>query len=233
MRSSTACVSAAIPVRYRLLAGAATLLAASIGVTAQRGPGQGPNGGPQPVAGLTLAQQQAFADGVRAFGRAYTEAVGLGPVFNDESCADCHRGGGDSNRNVTRIGRQEANGFDGLERLGGSLLQARGIGTVTTVDGTFDFRGEDVPAEATVTARRKSQPLLGLGFVDAVPDATFHAIADEQARTTPDTNRRARRPTRPGACSSFSIARPATSSWAASAGRRRCPRCASSRVTPC
>ncbi len=187
MRSSTACVSSAIPVHHRLLAGAATLLAASIGVTAQRGPGQGPNGGPQPVAGLTLAQQQAFADGVRAFGRAYTEADGLGPVFNDESCADCHRGGGDSNRNVTRIGRQEANGFDGLERLGGSLLQARGIGTVTTVDGTFDFRGEDVPAEATVTARRKSQPLLGLGFVDAVPDATFHAIADEQARTTPDT----------------------------------------------
>jgi hypothetical protein len=28
---------------------------------------------------------------------------------------------------VTRIGRQEA-GIDGLERLGGSLLQSRGIG---------------------------------------------------------------------------------------------------------
>jgi hypothetical protein len=46
---------------------------------------------------------------------------------------------------------------------------------------------EDVPAEATITARRKSQPVLGLGFVDAVPDATFHAMADEQARATPDT----------------------------------------------
>ncbi len=52
----------------------------------------------------------------------------IGPVFNDESCADCHRGGGDSNRTVTRFGRLERDGFDALERFGGSLVQARGIG---------------------------------------------------------------------------------------------------------
>lgn len=172
--------------RHQPLVVAAMLLTASIGAVAQRGPGPGP-GGPTPVPELTLAQRQAFDEGVRTFGKAYTVAEGLGPVFNDESCADCHRGGGDSNRNVTRFGRVERDGFDPLDRVGGSLVQARGIGTVRTVDGTFDFQGERVSAEATVTARRKSQPLFGLGFVDAVPDAAFHAIAEEQRQADPET----------------------------------------------
>lgn len=175
--------------RHRLLLGAAGLFVTTLGVSAQRGPGPGPGpgNGPQPVGGLTLAQQQAFGDGVRAFGRTYTAADGLGPVFNDESCADCHRGGGDSNRTVTRFGRREADGFDTLAHLGGSLIQTRGIGTVRTSDGTYNFQGEDVPADATVRARRKSQPLFGLGFVDAVPDDTFRAMADEQQATDPAT----------------------------------------------
>ena len=172
--------------RHPALVAAAMLLAGAIGVAAQRGPGPGP-GGPVPVPDLTLAERQAFDEGVRTFGKAYTVAEGLGPVFNDESCADCHRGGGDSNRNVTRFGRIAPDGFDPLDDLGGSLVQAHGIGSVRTVDGTFDFQGERVPAEATVTAQRKSQPLLGLGLVDAVPDATFHAIAEEQLRADPAT----------------------------------------------
>ena len=170
--------------RHALVAAAITLVAA-VGVVAQR---QGPGpGGPVPVPGLTLAQRQAFDNGVRVFGKHYTVAEGLGPVFNDESCAACHRGGGDSTRTVTRFGRVERDGFDALEHLGGSLVQARGIGSVQTVDGTRDFRGETVPAEATSQARRKSQPLFGLGFVDAVPDETWHAIADEEGQTDPAT----------------------------------------------
>jgi len=140
-----------------------------------------------PVTDLTLAQRQAFDNGVRVFGKNYTVAEGLGPVFNDESCAECHRGAGDSNRTVTRFGRVERDGFDALEHLGGSLVQARGIGPVTTVDGTHGFRGETVPADATVRAQRKSQPLFGLGFVDAVPDQTWHAIAEEELQTDPAT----------------------------------------------
>ncbi len=175
--------------RHALFAGAAALLATSIGIVAQRqGPGPGGNGGgPQAVPGLTVAQQQAFAEGTRVFGKDYTEAEGLGPVFNDESCADCHRGGGDSNRTVQRFGRVAASGFDALDYLGGSLVQARGIGAVTTADGTHTFRGETVPADATVRAQRKSQSLLGLGFVDAVPDDTFRAVADEQQASDPAT----------------------------------------------
>ena len=136
---------------------------------------------------LTIAQRQAFADGVRAFGRHYTTADGLGPVFNDDSCAACHQGGGGSNRRVTRFGRTSSGGFDPLDDLGGSLVQDEGIGSVTTADGTHAFTGERVPAEATVIARRKSQSLLGLGFVDAVPDGTWFAIAEEEQAVDPAT----------------------------------------------
>lgn len=167
------------------------MLVTSIGVLAQRqGPGPGAPGGPggpQPVPGLTIAQEQAFAEGVRTFGKNYSEAEGLGPVFNDESCAGCHRGGGDTNRTVQRFGRMAANGFDALEYLGGSLVQSRSIGTVTTADGSHIFRGETVPSDANVRAERKAQSLLGLGFVDAVPDDAFRALADDQQAADPAT----------------------------------------------
>ncbi len=170
---------------HRVVLVAGAMLLSTLGVITQRqGPGQG---GPQAVPGLTIAQQQAFTEGLRTFNKDYTVAEGLGPVFNDEACADCHRGGGDSNRTVTRFGRIASRGFDALEVLGGSLVQARGIGMVVTADGTHDFRGETVPADATVQARRKSQSLLGLGFVNAVPDEMFWTIADEQQAADPST----------------------------------------------
>jgi len=38
-----------------------------------------------------------------------------------------------------------------------------------------------VPSEANVVARRRSTTILGLGLVDAVPDATWLAIARAEA----------------------------------------------------
>lgn len=154
---------------------------------AQQGP---PGGGPggAPIGGLTLPQQQAFTAGQRTFAKDYTNADGLGPIFNDESCADCHRNGGGSNRTVTRFGRLDFRGdFDPLAELGGSMIQSRGLGSVTTADGTHDFRGEQTPPEATITTRRRSTSLLGLGLVDAVPDDTWFAIADAERSTNPAT----------------------------------------------
>src|ERR1700752_300430 len=136
--------------------------------------------GPAPLAGLTPAERQAFDEGNRTFNRTYTMADGLGPVFNDDSCADCHRNGAATNRTVRRFGRRLRTDFAPMVESGGSLLQARGIGTVTTVDGTHDFAGERVPPEATISTIRRSGSLLGLGLVDAVPDESLLALADEE-----------------------------------------------------
>src|SRR5262245_47817291 len=152
---------------------AGALLTLSVHLAAQRVGGL-------PIADLTIAERQRFDEGSRTFAKVYTVADGLGPVFNDDSCADCHRAGGGSNRTVTQFGRVDRGAFDPLEFLGGSLIQSRGVGSVTTVDGTHLFQGETVPPEATVTARRRSQSLLGLGYVDAVPDETWFAIAAEE-----------------------------------------------------
>src|SRR5262249_55021875 len=141
--------------------------------------------------GLTDAQLSDFHDGRTEFQQVETVSDGLGPVFNEASCAACHTGpgttvGGTNGRLETRFGRLTNGTFDPMTEFGGSLLQDHGIGNVN-VNGTYDYVGETVPAQATIVAHRRTTPLFGLGLVDAVPDATFEAIAKFQARAFPDT----------------------------------------------
>ena len=91
------------------------------------------------------------------------------------------------NRRNTHFGWRENDAFDPLAEHGGSLVQSRGIGPVTTIDGTHDFVGEVPPPEANVTAMRETQSLQGLGFVDAVPDETWLAIAEAEFEADPAT----------------------------------------------
>ena len=160
----------------------ALLGAISFRVAAQQRPP-----GPAPLAGLTPAERQAFDEGTRTFNRIYTMADGLGPVFNDDSCADCHRAGAATNRTVRRFGRIVRGEFDAMAEAGGSLIQSRGIGSVTTADGTHNFTGERVPGDATISTLRRSGSLLGLGLVDAVPDETWIGLADEERALDPAT----------------------------------------------
>ena len=144
----------------------------------------------QPLDGLSPALTAAFSAGARVFTKRYTIADGLGPVFNDDSCADCHRTpavGAASNRLVTRFGREADGFFDPLIERGGSLLQTRGIGSVTTPAGSFTFTGERIPADATVVSHRRTTGLQGLGLVEAVSGDTWFAIADAEAQTDPST----------------------------------------------
>ncbi len=93
----------------------------------------------------------------------------MGPIFNRDSCVACHSGpavGGSSNINTTRFGKTTAGVFDPLIALGGSLLQERAL---------QPFGVEVVPSQANTTAKRNTQPLFGLGLIDAIPDATILA----------------------------------------------------------
>jgi mono/diheme cytochrome c family protein len=132
------------------------------------------------LTGLTAAQLAAFNAGRGVFNRDETTASGLGPVFNQASCGECHSvpaigGGGGNNRNVTRIARRVNGIFDPLTSLGGSLLQNRAIAARN--GSTHNFVAETVPAAATIVVRRRTTPLFGLGLVDATPDADFIALA--------------------------------------------------------
>src|SRR5262245_1446737 len=97
-----------------------------------------------PLPGLADCERRAFEEGRDEFLKVATIEEGLGPVFNDRSCAACHSAGavgGASDRTVTRFGKITRGAFDPLTRLGGSLVNAQGIGFMG--EGCF-FAGEVV-----------------------------------------------------------------------------------------
>jgi CxxC motif-containing protein (DUF1111 family) len=153
------------------------------------GGGREPDFG-DPLPGLTRDQLGRFQAGKAAFERVFDAADGLGPVFNDTSCANCHNQGaigGGSDTLETRYGRVTNGIFDSLTQFDGPLLHSRGIGEFNGVD----FVGEVVPTEANVVASRRTTPLFGLGLVDAVPDQALKDLAQYEQDFTPETAGRA------------------------------------------
>ena len=128
-----------------------------------------------PVAGLSPEQNAIFLRGDIAFNdEVFTTSTGLGPLFVATSCGSCHAGDGKGHpfSTLTRFGQTTASGNQFLNQ-GGPQLQHRAIP---------GFQPEQLPAGATFS---KFMPPAntGLGFFDAVPDATLIALADEN-----DTN---------------------------------------------
>jgi CxxC motif-containing protein (DUF1111 family) len=149
----------------------------------------GGGGGPQfgdPLSGLTPELLSRFQDGKAAFVAAEDVAGGLGPVFNDTACANCHNQaaiGGGNDRLETRYGHVIDGVFNPLTQFDGTLVHARGIGRFNGVD----FVGEVVPPEANVVAGRRVNPLFGLGLVDVVTDQALKDLAQLEQELTPQT----------------------------------------------
>ena len=123
-----------------------------------------------PLDGLTPDQLARFEAGKVEFLRTFTAETGLGPGFNQDSCASCHALpiGGSGSITVTRFGAAEkGEPFDPLDSQGGSLLQANAIS---------DSCLETVPANASIVAERITPSILGAGLVEAIPDADLLAL---------------------------------------------------------
>jgi CxxC motif-containing protein (DUF1111 family) len=146
-----------------------------------------------PFNGLSATLQDEFVAGQEEFETVETVAGGLGPVFNNVSCAACHSApavGGGSTTLETRYGTFTDGVFNPLTQYGGSLIHSQGIGLYNGVK----FVGEIVPqppavrhGPATIVAGRRTTPLFGLGLVDAVPDAEFQVLAAIEQKTSPST----------------------------------------------
>ena len=142
----------------------------------------------KPLEGLTMDERKLFRDGQTAFGDVETVADGLGPIFNNNSCAACHLApaiGGSSPIAETRAQRVDASGAH-FEFPGGSLFQTDAISPNCR---------EVVPPDANVIAKRQTTPLFGLGLVEAIPDAQIEGYASEQARAFPQQAGRVNRVT--------------------------------------
>jgi len=141
------------------------------------------------LAGLTSTQRALFDAGRAAFLEVESVADGLGPVFNEKACGNCHSVGAVGGSGVQfekRAGRLTGTTFDSLSNEGGQLFDLFSVMTLpagerTTIPScTLPPNGEPVPADANVIALRRTTALFGLGLVDATPDATFIALAAAQ-----------------------------------------------------
>ena len=136
--------------------------------------GSAPTEAPTGFDGLTngLVLQSTFDADRATFEERDGIPDGLGPVYNAQSCAECHQSpvtGGLSQVAEVRAGRFFGGVF--TDHPGGSLINDRAI----------DPRiQEHVFDSDNVTTLRTSLNTLGDGFVEAIDDATFNAIRAAQ-----------------------------------------------------
>lgn len=114
----------------------------------------------QPRADLTAEELAAFNEGKRLFTQ---KLPGLGPLYNAESCADCHfhptLGGGGDFSPALSLGR----------RPGGEIQLYH----------DHALPGWTVPSRPPGVSRRIAPPLYGLGLVELIPDDTIRAACGQ------------------------------------------------------
>jgi len=131
-----------------------------------------------------------FAAAKAAFQTVEELIDGLGPIFNEKACGNCHTQGGigGAGTQIERRfgtfvnGRFDPLANDGLGNTparGGSLRQLMTVGTFTGLNGqSCTAPLEHEPPEATIhNVGRLTTPLFGLGLVDAMPDSFFDNLA--------------------------------------------------------
>ena len=131
------------------------------------------------LAGITATD---FAAAKAAFNTVEGLDDGLGPIFNEKACGNCHTQGAPGGAGVQierRFGTFVNGLFKSLSSEGGSLRQLFTVGTFTGTSGqTCTAPLEHEPADATVhNVGRLTTPLFGLGLVDSLPDSVFDGIA--------------------------------------------------------
>src|SRR5438094_1815071 len=157
--------------RWILALLATTLVAIAAGVEAPTGFDDLSNG---------VTDQATHATNKETFDEVEEAGEGLGPIYNAQSCRECHQNpisGGGSQVTELRAGHLVRGRFQnpavpinhGQEVIRGrSLINDRAI---------CPNAQEHVPKGNPVRALRISLNLLGDGFVEAIPDATLAALA--------------------------------------------------------
>src|SRR5215467_6157540 len=122
-----------------------------------------------------------------------TEGIedGLGPLYNAQSCRECHQNptsGGSSQVSELRVGHRGPHGkFDNPEipiNRGAEIIKGRSLVNDRAICPNAAFPSteiqERVPDSEKIRTFRVSLNLLGDGFVEAVPDQTFVDLAKTQ-----------------------------------------------------
>ena len=164
--------------RHSIFLLTASLAAACAGADPEPLPALG-----EPLAGLSTGERGRFLIGRALFERLATADEGLGPLYNGERCSDCHDqpvtgGSGIQRLRVLKATRFEDGRCDLLRAVGGDNIQRR----ATDLLKAHGMGPEEVPEAATATALMTGPPLLGLGLLEAVPEAVLEEWADPDDR---------------------------------------------------
>jgi CxxC motif-containing protein (DUF1111 family) len=142
-----------------------------------------------------LVDDQTHAADQQKFDEVEGIADGLGPLYNAQSCRECHQNpssGGGSQITELRVGHLGEN----HRFFNANIPIARGTEIVTgrtlvndrAICPSFAFPDaeiqERVPDSETVRATRISLSLFGDGFVEALPDQTLVELARHQCEST-------------------------------------------------
>jgi hypothetical protein len=152
----------------------------------------GPNGeltvnaGLQSISnGIEEPPGDTFALDQAQFERKHDPSTGLGPVFNAAACVDCHNNGvAGTASQITelRVGHNDANGNFVNPTItingGANTITGRAIVNDRSI---CPQAQEHVPETENIRILRAVLNTLGDGFVEAVDDKTFLAIAANQA----------------------------------------------------
>jgi CxxC motif-containing protein (DUF1111 family) len=149
--------------------------------------------------GLVTSSAELLGEADDAFRAVESINDGVGPIFNERACGNCHTEGSNGGAGVQierRFGTFTAAGiFNPLAQLGGTLRQLFSVANFNNPNLPAASRGrcqpgnptlccvpvEQEPPQATVrNVGRLTTALFGLGLVDALPDSTFDAIAAAQ-----------------------------------------------------
>ncbi len=149
--------------------------------------------------GLVTSSPDLLGEAREAFAAVEAITDGVGPIFNERACGNCHTLGalgGAGENTERRFGTFTAAGFfDPLAQLGGTLRQLFTVASFNNPNLPAASRGrcqpgnptlccvpaEVDPPQATIrNVGRITTPLFGLGLVDTIPDSFFDALAAAQ-----------------------------------------------------
>jgi CxxC motif-containing protein (DUF1111 family) len=191
--------------KYRKIAMFSIIGSAAIVLVAQQSETEAPAGFTTPTLGQTISSSgeltvnpglQSVSNGIAEppgdtfaldqaqFERRHDPSTGLGPVFNATACVDCHNNGvagAASQFTEQRVGHNDANG----NFVNPTITINEGADTITGRSIVNDRSicpqaQEHVPDTENIRTLRAVLNTLGDGFVEAVDDRTFLAIAANQ-----------------------------------------------------
>ena len=171
-----------------------------LGLLAQQTATEAPAGFDTPTLRVQVAGSQSVSNGIaepsgdsfaldqQIFERREDPSLGLGPVFNATSCAECHQNpvtGGASQITEVRVGHKDANGNFANPTIpingGANTITGRSL---VNDRATCPQAQEHVPDSETIHALRAVLNTLGDGFVEAVDDQTLLNISSDQANAS-------------------------------------------------